>query len=115
MVNNNRKKGSEYEKIAADFLINNGLDIVQFNYVSKRSEIDIIARDKDTLVFVEVKYRTDSSYGYPFEAVDIKKKQRIKNGAKYYLIEKNLYDEVACRFDVISILGKEIIWIKDAF
>ena len=66
---NNREKGSVQERKAAQFLINNGLTILEMNFSIRMGEIDIICKDNDTYVFAEVKYRKDNSHGYPYEAV----------------------------------------------
>ena len=112
---NNRTVGSKYEQLAGDFLLKNGIDILEYNYSCKRSEIDIVGNDKGTVIFVEVKYRSDDSYGLPEASVDKRKQGKIKSAALMYLNSHDLYDKVPCRFDVISILGSKITWIKDAF
>ncbi|MEW6416667.1 MAG: YraN family protein [Nitrospirota bacterium] len=111
--------GTEGEELAVRFLKNKkGYKIITRNYKTPIGEIDIIAKDGDTLVFIEVKTRTDDSFGYPFEAVNKRKKQKLKNLALFYL--KNQGKEFPIRFDVLSIFcmdngEKEIEHIKDAF
>lgn len=85
------------------------------NYSCKIGEIDIIAKDKDYLVFAEVKYRKNSSVFNPFEAVDTKKQLRIKNTAKSYLYEKKIGFDVKIRFDVIGMNDTKTEIIKNAF
>lgn len=114
-MNNKKTIGSIYENIAADYLRKNGLTVLECNYSCRKSEIDIIAKDMDELVFVEVKYRKNDLYGLPYESVDIKKQQKIRFAAKSYLTDKKIFDDTPCRFDVISITGNDIVWIKDAF
>ena len=114
MIYNKRSIGNEYEDRAVSYLENSGYVIVERNFYCKQGEVDIIAKDKEYLVFVEVKYRRDTKKGYPTEAVNYRKKQRIIKAAKYYLY-KNGYDNQSVRFDVISITGNEIELIKDAF
>ena len=75
----------------------------------------MIAREKEYLVFVEVKYRGSLRHGYPEEAVDGRKQMRIRHAAQYYLYQKKLGDELPCRFDVVSMIGEEIRLIRDAF
>ncbi|TLN04874.1 YraN family protein, partial [bacterium] len=81
-------------------------------------EIDIIALDGKTLVFIEVKARGKNSLGSPFEAVDFRKAAKIERAAQAYIAQKNLYD-IAARFDVAAVyLGESPIRveiIKDAF
>ena len=110
--------GSEGEDLAVRFLQKKGYRIVARNYKTPVGEIDIIARDSDTIVFIEVKTRTDISFGYPFEAVNKRKRQKLKNLALLYL--KRQGKESPVRFDVLSIFcmdngKKDIEHIKDAF
>jgi putative endonuclease len=110
--------GSEGEDLAVRFLQKKGYRIVARNYKTPVGEIDIIARDGDTIVFIEVKTRTDISFGYPFEAVNKRKRQKLKNLALLYL--KRQGKESPVRFDVISIFcmdngKKDVEHIKDAF
>lgn len=97
------------------FLESQGLRTMEQNYFSHGGEIDLIAMDAGTVCFIEVKYRATSAMGFPEEAVDAKKQRRLRNGARDYLCHHPEYAGAACRFDVISILGQEITWIKDAF
>jgi putative endonuclease len=110
--------GSKGEDLAIQFLKKKGYRIIERNYKTSVGEIDIIARDGNTIVFVEVKTRTDDSFGYPFEAVNKKKRQKLKNLALLYL--KRQVKESPVRFDVLSIFytdarEQEIAHIKDAF
>ena len=84
----NTELGKKGEKLAAEYLVAKGLEVIQFNYRHGRSEIDIIAKDKNILVFVEVKYRTSTRYGFPEEFVDKGKAKRIKKVAESYIFEK---------------------------
>lgn len=110
-----RKKGAVYEQKAAGFLEDKGYRVLQRNFYSKYGEIDLIARDGEYLVFLEVKYRASGQSGHPLEAVGAKKQQRIKKAARYYLWQKGLPEDTACRFDVIGILGNEFVHVADAF
>ena len=110
--------GSEGEELAAMFLERKGYGIIARNYKTPVGEIDIIARDGDTIVFVEVKTRANYSFGHPFEAVHKDKRQKMKNLALLYL-KKQRY-QLPARFDVVSIIrsqsGKRAIeHIVDAF
>ena len=95
-MENKRGVGTHYEDIAVKFLEENKYTILERNFRFHRDEIDIIAKDDDTIVFVEVKYRSSEIKGYPSEAVDYK-------------------TDVPCRFDVVGILGDKIEHIKNAF
>lgn len=110
--------GIEGENVAVKFLEKKGYRIITRNYKTRIGEIDIIAQDGDTIVFVEVKTRGDESFGKPFEAVNKRKRQKLKNLALLYL--KKQGREFPVRFDVLSIFcrdnrNKEIEHIKDAF
>jgi len=95
--------GKHGEELASEFLKNAGLSIIVRNYRNKTGEIDIIARDQETLVFVEVKTRKSLTYGQPYEAVSRKKQKQICRLALYYMTRNKLHDQ-AVRFDVISIV-----------
>lgn len=110
-----REKGAAYEKKAAEFLEAKGYRIIQRNFYSKYGEIDLIARDGEYLVFLEVKYRASDQGGHPLEAVDAGKRRRMKKTACYYLWQRGLPEETACRFDVIGILSEELTHIEHAF
>lgn len=115
MKKNNREIGAKAEKIACWFLTQQGYEILEQNFYTRVGEIDIIARDEHTLVFVEVKYRKDDKKGYPAQAVDIRKQDKIRKSAMYYLKKNQLSFEQPIRFDVVEILGKKIRVIKHAF
>ena len=112
---NKREQGSHYETMAAEYLKNKGYEIILQNFFSKNGEIDIIAKDTDTLVFCEVKYRSNARYGLPEEAVDYRKQDKIRKTAAYYLYRNNFPVETRVRFDVIAVLGEKITHIEDAF
>jgi len=110
--------GKEGEKIAADFLKKKGYRIIETNFRCAIGEIDIIAREKDELVFIEVKTRTSGDLGFPEQAVGIKKQKKMSQLALWYLQKVNTND-TATRFDVLAIMilpaGNEIKLIKNAF
>lgn len=109
--------GTRGEIIASNYLINKGYTIVERNYKNKIGEIDIIAKQGNIIVFVEVKTRMSRGFGDPLEAVNYKKQQKIKNVATSYLMKVKKLNSL-CRFDVISILGdadEEIVHIENAF
>ena len=113
---NNRVKGSSYEQQAASFFENMGCEILERNYRRKTGEIDLIVRDKNVYVFVEVKYRKNLRKGYPEAAVAPEKQRRIFRTAQWYLAEHRLPAQgTACRFDVISILDGKLRHIRNAF
>ena len=109
--------GKRSEIIASDFLKKKGYKILEINYKNKIGEIDVIAKDGDYIVFVEVKSRLSGAFGHPFEAIDERKQQKIHAVASLYMIKNQKYG-TNCRFDAISILGlenPEITHIIDAF
>ncbi len=109
----NKKKGNIGEEVARKFLENKGYSILESQHRTKHGEIDIIAVDKDTVVFVEVKYRKTTKKGSPLEAVNKTKQNKIINSAYQYIIDKNLKNNI--RFDVVGILGEEVTHIVNAF
>lgn len=111
---NKKAVGKAYEDLATAYLINKGYKILARNYRCKVGEIDIIASDKDFLVFIEVKYRKNSAFGSPAEAVNYYKQQRILRAAKWYL-SAHYHSEINCRFDVIEILDKKLSHVEAAF
>jgi putative endonuclease len=111
---NKSKIGKEQEEIALNYLKKKGYKIVHKNYSCKLGEIDIIAEDKDVVVFVEVKYRKSDYFGLPREAVNYYKQQKIRRVATFYL-KWNRKLTTPCRFDVIEILGTNIEHIQNCF
>ena len=113
-----KELGKKGEEKALRFLKKKGYHIIEKNYVCKLGEMDIIAKEKDTLVFVEVKTRTTIEFGPPQLAVNSSKQRQLSKVALNYLKEKQL-EEVRARFDVVAILleqkKEEIELIKDAF
>ena len=107
--------GVQGETLAKEYLENLKYRIVECNYKNKIGEIDIIAKDGKTFVFVEVKARSSTYFGLPREAVNYYKQQKIRNVAIGYLKFKGLYEKVDIRFDVIDIIGTSITHIKNAF
>ncbi len=112
---NKRRIGAEYEQIAADYLTENGYQIVERNFRNRFGEIDIIAKDEEYLVFVEVKFRGSQSCGTPVEAVDFRKQRIITKVAWYYLLTHGGNEWTPCRFDVLSIAGDTIRLYQNAF
>jgi putative endonuclease len=110
--------GKAAEREAAEFLKTKGYKILKVNYRTKLGEIDIIAKDKDTICFVEVKGRHSLNLGNPCEAVSLRKQGQIAKAAVYYLKLNDLFGQSA-RFDVLAILYRdnksEISLIKNAF
>ena len=115
--------GKVGESFACEYLKKQGLRIRAKNFHSAMGEIDIIAYDKKTLVFVEVKLRKSTDYGSPFDFIPPWKQEKIRKTAAFYLLRHRLRD-VPCRFDAIGIVGEvkgdeihvvSVEWMKDAF
>ncbi len=110
----NKIKGDIGEVLSVNLLKKKGYKILATKFSTKFGEIDIIARHKKTIVFVEVKRRLSFQYGRPIEAIDYRKERTIKKVAEYYLNKtKNLDSDV--RFDVVEIVDNEINHIENAF
>ena len=117
---NKQQRGFAAESLACDYLVQQGLQIIERNYKQSSGEIDIIARHRSILVFVEVKYRATEYFGAPSDSITAQKKQKIINTAEHYLYTKGISSRQMCRFDVISLTAKDnydvnINWYKDTF
>lgn len=118
MSKENLNFGKIGEDKAALLLTNNGYKILARNYRTKLGEIDIIAKDKDTICFIEVKARKDCRFGFPQEAISTAKQRHLAKVALMFLKQKNLLHKNA-RFDVVSIIysqdAPKLDLIKNAF
>jgi putative endonuclease len=104
------------EALAAKFVEKKGYDIIERDWKSGHHDLDIIARDEDTLVIIEVKTRRNRLFGDPEEAIDYKKRQSLQSAINHYV--KSHHVNAPVRFDIISIVGTigstpEIDHIKD--
>jgi putative endonuclease len=109
--------GQSGEDRAAKHLADMGYRVLERNYRTPQGEIDLIALDSGTVVFVEVKTRTNDAYGAPELAVNAAKQGRMVKAALGYLKRKKLH-QMACRFDVVAISGKgagQVEHIRNAF
>ncbi|MBN2383920.1 YraN family protein [bacterium] len=108
------------ERQACAYLQKRGVTIIERNYWTPEGEIDLIARDRQKTIFIEVKFRSSSRFAPPEASVDRKKRQTIKHVACEYIRKKNL-DSNACRYDIITLVRSSlwektnIRWLKDAF
>lgn len=105
--------GAAAELLAARFLAQRGLTIVGRNYRCRGGEIDIIARDAGTLVFVEVRMRRNRAFGGPAESITARKRHRLRLAAQHYLAR--FRDEPPCRFDAIlldALAANRIEWLR---
>ena len=108
------ERGAAAEREAAQLLASAGYEIVERNFRCKAGELDIVARDGDVLVFVEVRSRSDGDHGDAVEMIRRGKQCRVVRVARYYLATAApVFDR--CRFDIVAITGGEAILLKDAF
>ena len=108
-------RGAEAEAMAAAFLERKGLHILARNYRCRLGEIDLVARDGDTTVFVEVRQRASRAFGGAAASITSAKRARLVRAARHYLSRLNA--SPACRFDALLIEGDppRIDWIRNAF
>lgn len=109
--------GEDGERQAEHFLRQQGLSIVVRNYRSPYGEIDVIAQDKDCLVFVEVRKRKAKALVSAAQSITPAKQQKIRLTAQYYLQQRQSTGQSAlpCRFDAVCIDGNNLQWIRGAF
>ena len=105
--------GEGAELRAASHLAGHGLVILARNYRTRLGEIDVIAREGEVLVFVEVRLRSDGRFGGAIESITPRKQRRIAAAANLYL--RQFPRAPRCRFDVVALEGGEIRWLKGAF
>jgi len=107
-------KGEFFEQQACQFLLQQGLQLIEKNFPCRYGELDLIMRENKTLVIVEVRFRQSNKYGGAVESITPKKQSRIISSTQHYLSLKKIDSPI--RFDVIAISGNhEINWIKNAF
>ena len=119
MKMNQNNAGLEAEKLAATFLTNHGLKPVTQNYHCRYGEMDLIMTDAKTLVFIEVRLRSNSKFGSAASSITPQKQQKLILTAQHYLQQhvKN-QSQTACRFDAILMCKtdlNDIEWIRNAF
>jgi putative endonuclease len=113
-----KKVGEKAERLAQQYLEQNGLTLITSNYHCRHGEIDLIMDHGNFLVFIEVRYRKNDIYGSAAESITREKQRRLLASASHYLQNEKLYGDNSCRFDVITISGQynpQIEWIKNAF
>ncbi len=113
------KRGQWAERLAEDYLMQHGLELIQRNYSCRMGEIDLIMQEQNTIIFVEVRYRKNDQYGGGIESIDARKQKKLNSTAMHYLQNNDRYQEHPCRFDAMIITGQSskpsINWIKNAF
>ena len=115
-VRSTHEKGITGEITARKYLKKQGLKILDVNFRVKLGEIDIIAKEKDTLVFVEVKSAMNTAFGNPLDWIPPWKQRRIIRVSQLYLLNKGLYNETLIRYDVVSVdPDRNVCHVRDAF
>ena len=108
------QKGAQYEDLALQFLLDQGLTLIERNYRCKCGELDLLMEDKGALIIIEVRYRKDNRYGSALESVTKTKQTRIVAATKYYILAHKIDQPI--RFDVVAITGDtHPQWVKNAF
>lgn len=119
MATDKKNSGDHAEDAACDYLQSQGLKLLERNFLCKRGEIDLVMRQADTTVFVEVRYRQNNRYGSAAESVDWRKQEKLLATAEHYLQQHPRAARGACRFDVVALTMQnqqtQIDWIVDAF
>jgi len=117
--NGARQRGAVFEQLAKTWLEERGFVLLTSNYTCRGGEIDLVMKDGETVVFVEVRYRRHNRFGSAAESVDHRKQARIIGAARQYLARHSRYADFQCRFDVVALSGEQsalrINWIEGAF
>jgi putative endonuclease len=108
-----QRVGSEAEDAAARFLERRGLQVVARNFRTRFGEIDLVARDGASLVFVEVRLRSSARFGGGAGSIDAGKRRKVVRAARIYL--SRVRPEPPCRFDVVTLDGASPQWLRGAF
>jgi putative endonuclease len=112
-------RGREAEERACRHLLRQGLTLTQRNYRSPFGEIDLVMQEGESLVFVEVRYRSSTAFGAPAETVDARKQARLRATAEHYRQHTPRASKKACRFDIVAITGDgedgDFRWLRDVF
>lgn len=120
-MKNKRLFGEKIEQEVQRHLEQKGLITLYKNFSCKVGEIDLVMREQATLIFVEVRYRKNNTFGSGAETVTRRKQQRIIRTAQYFLLKKPSFANFPCRFDVVSVQPNHnnqyntIHWIPNAF
>ena len=114
-------KAVKAEKQALQFLKKQGLRLISKNFACSMGEVDLVMQDKETLVFIEVRFRSSSAYGSAASTITNKKQQKLRKTAAYFLQNHPKHNHRTCRFDAVAVSDndaapkKSLEWIKSAF
>lgn len=114
-----RARGELIEQAACAYLRRAGLNLLSQNWHCRYGELDLVMRERDTVVFIEVRYRRDNRFGGALASIDQRKQLKLINSAQAWLQANAKWSHLACRFDTISASGPEhqpqLEWLRDAF
>jgi putative endonuclease len=114
-----RARGQQIEVLVENYLLQQGLQPIERNFIRRGGEIDLVMREADTLVFVEVRFRKTDRFGTPAETITASKKRKLLQTAQLYLLAHPAWRHQPCRFDVMAVRpadsGLQFEWIKNAF
>ena len=115
MSKDHQQRGHEAEERACRYLQQQGLQLIHRNYRCRQGELDLIMRDQQSTVFIEVRYRSNPNFGNSAESVDGRKQAKLIATAMHYLQQHPTLARRPARFDVIAIAPGTLEWIRDAF
>lgn len=111
-----RIKGDEKEDLAERYLSARGFELIERNFHCKGGEIDLIMKDGEYLVFIEVRYRENKDFGGALASITPSKQRKIHRAAEYYLLNNFKNSPPPCRIDAIGIEAENTIeWVRNAF
>jgi len=114
-----RERGAAFERRAEAELARAGLRLLARNYTTRYGELDLVMREGDTVVFVEVRYRVRAGHGDALASVTASKQQKLVRAAQLWLAEHPACGRLTCRFDVVSYDGEQaqahMQWLRGAF
>ncbi len=111
-----RQIGAGYEALARRYLEQAGLSFIAANVSCRAGELDLIMRDEQTWVFVEVRFRRNADFGGAAASITYAKQRRLLRAAAFWLAQHDAsFDTSSCRFDVLAITGRQIEWLPNAF
>lgn len=113
---NRRRTGAEHEQLARRYLERAGLTWVASNVYYRAAELDLIMRDNQCWVFVEVRYRRNARFGGSLASITRQKQHKLLRAASLWLAQRGgSFETVNCRFDIIAITGTALEWLPNAF
>lgn len=111
-----RVAGYDAEGMAAQYLLDQGVQVLTRNFRCKSGEIDLVGKEGDVLIFAEVRLRIHAGFGGPAESITASKRRRIALAANFWLLQNPRFGNHPCRFDCVLMTGPTSIeWIRDAF